>query len=206
MGEKRQKRSRSRPTRGYWGSEEERTERWAERAMRAESLKVVCPVVDDGLDYAPSLKDLPVHERVFGRPTIALPDKEHQHQHLDQRPAPRCWERCHWGYLTSERCPIRCIYARGHRLSHDCSQHCRRPKQPPPPRPPQVRSSGNETEVGLQAAPHSQSQDSRSRSGLSSLRISTNRISAGTSTNRHCTCCGATMEQNTASETSAFTK
>ena len=52
-----------------------------------------------------------------------------------QRPAPRCWERCHWGYI-SDRCPNRCIHARGHRLSHDCSQHCRRPKQPPPPRPP----------------------------------------------------------------------
>ena len=133
----------------YWGSENERAERWAEITMRAESLKVVYPVVDDGLDYAPSLKDLPVHERVFGRPPIALPDKEHQHQHLDQRPAPRCWERCHWKYLTSERCPNRCIHARGHRLSHDCSRHCRRPKQPPPPRPPQVRSSGNGTEVGL---------------------------------------------------------
>ena len=65
----------------YWGSEEERSERWAERTMRAESLKVVYPVVDDGLDYAPSLKDLPVHERVFGRPPIALPDKEQQHEH-----------------------------------------------------------------------------------------------------------------------------
>ena len=209
MGEKIQKRSRSRPTRGYWGSAEERAERWAEITMRAESLKVVYPVVDDGRDYAPSLKDLPVHERAFGRPPIALPDKEHQHQHLGQRPAPRCWERCHWGYLTSERCPNRCIHAQGHRLSHDCSQHGRRPKQPPPPRPPrwrQVRSSGNETEVGLQAAPHSQSQDSRSRSGLSSPRPSTNRISAGISTNRHCACCGATMEQNTASETSACTE
>ena len=136
----------------YWGSDKERAERWTERTMRAESLKVVYPVVDDGLDYAPNLKDLPLHERVFGRPPIALPDKEHQHQHLDQRPAPRCWERCHWRYLTSERCPNRCIHARGHRLSHDCSRHCRRPKQPPPPRPPQVRSSGSETEVGLQAA------------------------------------------------------
>ena len=81
MGEKMQKRSRIRPTRCHWGSEEERAERWAERAMRAESLKVVYPVVDDGLDYAPSLKDLPVHERVFGRPPIALPNKEQQHEH-----------------------------------------------------------------------------------------------------------------------------
>ena len=61
---------------GYWGSAHERAERWADRTMRAESLKVVYPVVDDGLDYAPSLKDLPVHERVFGRPPIALPDKD----------------------------------------------------------------------------------------------------------------------------------
>ena len=65
----------------YWGSDKERAERWTEITMRAESLKVVYPVVDDGLDYAPSLKDLPVHERVFGRPTIALPDKEQQHEH-----------------------------------------------------------------------------------------------------------------------------
>ena len=65
----------------YWESEQERDERWAEITMRAESLKVVYPVVAAGLDYAPSLKDLPVHERVFGRPPIALPDKEHQHQH-----------------------------------------------------------------------------------------------------------------------------
>ena len=43
--------------------------------MRAEVLKVVYPVVDDGLDYAPSLKFLPVNERAFGRPPIALPDK-----------------------------------------------------------------------------------------------------------------------------------
>ena len=62
----------------YWGSDKERAERWAERTMRPESLKVVYPVVDDGLDYAPSLKDLAVHERAFGRPPIALPDKEHR--------------------------------------------------------------------------------------------------------------------------------
>ena len=40
----------------YWGSDKERAERWAERTMRAESLKVVYPVVDDGLDYAPGVK------------------------------------------------------------------------------------------------------------------------------------------------------
>ena len=65
----------------YWGSDKERAERWAERTMRAESLKVVYPVVDDGLDYAPPLNTLPPQWRVFGRPTIALPDKEQQHEH-----------------------------------------------------------------------------------------------------------------------------
>ena len=58
--------------------------------MRAESLKVVYPVVDDGLDYAPSLKHLPVHERVFGRPPIALPDKVTMKDDAGGREANRC--------------------------------------------------------------------------------------------------------------------
>ena len=65
----------------YWGSEEKRAARWAERSMKAESQKVVYPDVEDGLDYAPPLKTLPPQWRVFGRPTIALPDKEQQHEH-----------------------------------------------------------------------------------------------------------------------------
>ena len=52
-----------------------------ERSMKAESEKVVYPDVEDGLDYAPPLKTLPPQWRVFGRPTIALPDKEQQHEH-----------------------------------------------------------------------------------------------------------------------------
>ena len=43
----------------YWGSEEKRAARWAERSMKAESEKVVYPDVEDGLDYAPPLKTLP---------------------------------------------------------------------------------------------------------------------------------------------------
>ena len=62
----------------YWGSEEKRAARWAERSMKAESEKVVYPDVEDGLDYAPPLL---FAWRVFGRPTIALPDKELQHEH-----------------------------------------------------------------------------------------------------------------------------
>ena len=65
----------------YWGSEEKRAARWAEISMKAESEKVVYPDVEDGLDYAPPLKTLPPQWRVFGRPTIALPDKEQQHEH-----------------------------------------------------------------------------------------------------------------------------
>ena len=63
----------------YWGSEEKRAARWAERSMKAESEKVVYPDVEDGLDYAPPLKTLLPQWRVC--PTIALPDKEQQHEH-----------------------------------------------------------------------------------------------------------------------------
>ena len=65
----------------YWGSEEKRAARWTERTMKAESEKVVYPDVEDGLDYAPPLKTLPPHWRVFGRPTSAWPDTEQQHDH-----------------------------------------------------------------------------------------------------------------------------
>ena len=107
----------------------------------------------------------------------------------------RCEETFSGGSATAQ-CPYGC----GGLYHHNCIRphiECIHPDESVP--------DGFKTMVSSQeGAPHSQSQDSRSRSGLSSPRPSTNRISASTSTNRHCACCGATMEQNAASDTNAF--
>ena len=66
-------------------------------------------------------------------------------------PAPRCLQRCASGYSGPHHCVQLCKHARGHHGSHDCMQHQRRPKRPPPGPPPTLKAFGA-VEEGMQLA------------------------------------------------------
>ena len=75
----------------------------------------------------------------------------HRQGAADRSPAPRCLQRCAFGYSGPHQCVQLCKHAKGHYGSHDCMQHQCRPKRPPPGPPPIMLILGD-SEVKTQPA------------------------------------------------------